>query len=196
MRRFPIALVAFAVVAATTHWAVSDDRNADDATKPGANHELLGELAGKWNYVLKISRGPDKPPIETKGVVVRQPIMAGRYYLADFNVEMLPGASGELERANFQGKEIEGYDNIKQKFFSIWIDNASTSVTVFEGTYDRRSRTFTYTTETEPQPGKKTKVREQIKLVDADHYTLEWFEEHGGREIKTIEIAYTRASKA
>ena len=196
MRRFPIALVAFAVVAATTHWALSDDRNADDATKPGANHELLGELAGKWNYVLKILRGHDKPPIETKGVVVRQPIMAGRYYLADFNVEMLPGASGELERANFQGKEIEGYDNIKQKFFSIWIDNASTSVTVFEGTYDPRSRTFSYTTETEPQHGKKMKVREQIRLVDADHYTLEWFEEHGGREIKTIEIAYTRASKA
>jgi hypothetical protein len=41
-----------------------------------------------------------------------------------------------------------------------------------------------------------TKVREQIKLIDGDHYTLEWFEEHGGREIKTIEIAYSRASQA
>ena len=196
MRQFPVALAAFAVVSATAHLALSDDRNANDATKLGANHQLLGELAGKWNYVLKISPGPDKPPIETNGIVVRQPIMAGRYYLADFNVEMLPGASGELERANFQGKEIEGYDNIKQRFFSVWMDNASTSVTVFEGTYDPRSRTFTYTAETEAQPGKRTKVREQIKLIDGDHYTLEWFEEHGGREIKTIEIAYSRASQA
>ena len=195
MRQVPVALVAFAVLSAAMHPALSDDRNADNATKPSVNHQLLGEFAGKWNYVLKISRGPDKPPIETTGVVVRQPIMAGRYYLADFNVEILPGASGELEHANFQGKEIEGYDNIKQRFFSVWIDNASTSVTVFEGTYDSRSRTFTYTAETEPQPGKKTKVREQIRLIDGDHYTLEWFEEHGGREIKTIEIAYTRASK-
>src|SRR5437764_12462786 len=107
--------------------------------------------------------------------------MAGRYYLADFNVEMLPGASGELERANFQGKEIEGYDNIKQKFFSLWIDNASTSVTVFEGNYQPRSRTFTYTTETEPHPGKHMKVREQIKLVDADHHNSQWVEDHVGR---------------
>src|SRR5437762_13128314 len=196
MRQFPVALIVFAVVSATVQLALSDDRNANDASKPGPNHQLLGELAGKWNYTLKISRGPDKPPIETKGIVNRQPIMAGRYYLADFNVEMLPGASGELERANFQGKEIEGYDNIKQRFVSVWIDNASTSVTVFEGTYDAPSRTFTYIAETEPQPGKKTKVREQIKLIDSDHYTLEWFEEHGGREIKTIEIAYSRGSQA
>ena len=194
MRQFPVALIVFAVVSATVQLALSDDRNANDASKPGANHQLLGELAGKWNYILKISRGPDKPPIETKGIVNRQPIMAGRYYLADFNVEMLPGASGELERANFQGKEIEGYDNIKQRFVSVWIDNASTSVTVFEGTYDAPSRTFTYIAETAPQPGKRTKVREQIKLIDSDHYTLEWFEEHAGREIKTIEIAYSRAS--
>ncbi|PYK10252.1 MAG: hypothetical protein DME65_10460 [Verrucomicrobia bacterium] len=194
MRQFPVALIVFAVVSATVQLALSDDRNANDASKPGANHQLLGELAGKWNYILKISRGPDKPPIETKGIVNRQPIMAGRYYLADFNVEMLPGASGELERANFQGKEIEGYDNIKQRFVSVWIDNASTSVTVFEGTYDAPSRTFTYIAETAPQPGKRTKVREQIRLIDGNHYTLEWFEEHAGREIKTIEIAYSRAS--
>ena len=51
------------------HPALSDDRNADNATKPSVNHQLLGEFAGKWNYVLKISRGPDKPPIETTGVV-------------------------------------------------------------------------------------------------------------------------------
>jgi len=31
-----------------------------------------------------------------------------------------------------------------------------------------------------------------IKVIDSNHYSLEWFEEHGGHEIKIIEIAYTR----
>src|SRR6266513_267705 len=171
-----------------------NDSKATDLAKPNANHNLLGELAGTWNYVLKISMGPNKPPIKTNGVVVRQPIMGGRYFLADFDVEMLPGNDGKLEKANFKGKSIEGYDNVKQKFVSIWIDNGSTGPTNFEGTYDPTSRRFTYTSETEPKPGKKTKVREVIKVTDSNHYRLDWYEEHGGREIKTIEINYTRAN--
>jgi len=179
-------------VAATSATSPNDSK-ATDLAKPNANHNLLGELAGTWNYVLKISMGPNKPPIETNGVVVRQPIMGGRYFLADFDVEMLPGNDGKLEKANFKGKSIEGYDNVKQNFISIWIDNASTGPTIFEGNYDPASRTFTYTSETEPKPGQKTKVREVIKVIDDNHYNLDWYEEHGGHEIKTIEITYTRS---
>jgi Protein of unknown function (DUF1579) len=179
------------VAAAST--ASPNDSKTSDLARPNANHNLLGELAGTWNYLLKISMGPNKPPVETNGVVVRQPIMGGRYFLADFDVEMLPGADGKLEKANFKGKSIEGYDNVKEKFISIWIDNASTGPTIFEGSYDPASRTFTYTGETEPKPGQKTKVREVIKVIDSNHYNLEWYEEHGGHEIKTIEITYTRS---
>jgi hypothetical protein len=132
--------------------------------------------------------------LETNGVIVRQSIMGGRNLLADFDVPMLPGASGQLEKKDFKGKSIEGYDSVRQKFVSVWIDNASTGPTIFEGNYDPASRTFTYTSETEPAPGKKTKVRELIKIADSGHYSLEWFEEHNDREIKTIEINYTRAN--
>ena len=171
-----------------------DDPKIADIAKPNANHKLLGELTGTWNYVLKISMGPNKPVVETDGIVVRKAIMDGRYYLADFAVEMLPGADGKLQKANFKGKSIEGYDNVKRKFVSIWIDNGSTGPTTFEGTYDPAARSLTYTSETEQQPGKKTKVREVIKVTDSNHYRLDWYEEHGGREIKTIEISYTRAN--
>jgi hypothetical protein len=111
---------------AATSAASPNDSKTTDLAKPNANHNLLGELAGTWNYVLKISMGPKRPPIETNGVVVRQPMMGGRYFVADFDVEMLPGNDGKLEKANFKGKSIEGYDNVKKKFISVWIDNAST----------------------------------------------------------------------
>ena len=91
------------------------------------------------------------------------------------------------------GKSIEGYDNVKQKFVSAWIDNASTGIITFEGSYDPSSRSLTYYAETEPQPGKITKVREVIAVTDHNHYSLTWFEIHGGHEVKTVEINYTRA---
>ena len=103
-------------VAATSRTSPNDSKTTDLA-RPNPNHNLLGELAGTWNYVLKISMGPNKPPVETNGVVVRQPIMGGRYFLADFDVELLPGADGKLEKANFKGKSIEGYDNVNQNFY-------------------------------------------------------------------------------
>src|SRR5437867_11286470 len=102
--------------------------------------------------------------------------MSGRYLLADFDVAMLAGNDGKLEKTKFKGKSIEGYDNVKQNFISIWIDNASTGPTIFEGNYDPASRTFTYTSETVLKPGQKTKVSEVIKVIDDNHYNLDCYE--------------------
>jgi hypothetical protein len=47
----------------------------------------------------------------------------------------------------------------------------------------------------EPMPGMKTQAREVLKIVDNNHMLLEWYENHGGQEKKTMEINYTRAGK-
>jgi Protein of unknown function (DUF1579) len=41
----------------------------------------------------------------------------------------------------------------------------------------------------------KQQIREVIKVTDKDHHTFEWYENRGGQEVKTMEIAYTRAGK-
>jgi hypothetical protein len=61
-----------------------------------------------------------------------------------------------------------------------------------EGTYDPATKTLTYTSEYEPMPGMKTKVRELLKIPDKDHHTLEFYEDRGGKEVKVMEIIYTR----
>jgi hypothetical protein len=38
----------------------------------------------------------------------------------------------------------------------------------------------------------KQKIREVVKLTDKDHMQLEWYEDRGGKEAKTMEIDYTR----
>jgi hypothetical protein len=70
-----------------------------------------------------------------------------------------------------------------------------TGVMMLEGDYDAGSKTFTSIGEFEAMPGMKQKIREVVKLTDKDHMMLEWYEDHGGQEMKTMQIDYTRAKK-
>jgi len=41
--------------------------------------------------------------------------------------------------------------------------------------------------------GKTIAVREVIRIVDADHHVMEWYETHDGKERKSMVIEYARA---
>jgi hypothetical protein len=81
---------------------------------------------------------------------------------------------------------------VTKKFEATWCDNMGTGIFMSQGTYDPATKTFTYTGEMEAMPGMKTKVRETVKVIDNDHHLFEWYEDRGGQEVKTLEIAYTR----
>jgi hypothetical protein len=119
--------------------------------------------------------------------------MDGRYFAMDVSGKMqMPGPDGKMKEMTFKGMGTEGYDNVKKKFVASWIDNMGTGIEFSEGTYDPANKTFTYTSEVEPMPGMKVPIREVIKLADSNHMTLEWYENQGGQEKKTMEINYTK----
>jgi hypothetical protein len=164
-----------------------------ELAKLNENHKILGELAGNWNYTVKMWMDPSAPAYESKGTAVRKPIMDGRYYMADVTGQMeMPGPDGKKQEMTFKGRSIEGYDNARKKFVSSWIDNMGTGIMMSEGTYDPATKTFSYDSEIEMMPGMKTKVRQTIKIVDKDHHIFEWFENRGGHDVKTMEINYAR----
>jgi Protein of unknown function (DUF1579) len=169
-----------------------------DMSKLNENHKLLSSLDGNWNYTVKFWMNPDPnaPPQESKGTAIRKSIMGGRYVTMDVSGKMqMPGENGKLKDVQFKGMGLEGYDNIKKKFVAAWIDNMGTGIQFSDGTYDPASKTMTYTSEIEMMPGMKTQVREALKITDSNHMTLEWYENRGGQEKKTMEIDYTRAGK-
>ncbi len=166
-----------------------------ELAKIGENHKLLGEMAGNWTYTVKMwmDGNTSAEPMTSKGTATRKPMMGGRYYELNVQGEMeMPGADGKMMKMDFKGMALEGYDNVKEKFVSTWMDNMGTGIMMAEGTYDPASKTFTFTSEMEMMPGMKTKVREVIKIVDKYHHTFEWYEDRGGKEMKTMEINYTR----
>jgi hypothetical protein len=107
----------------------------------------------------------------------------------------MPGPDGKKKKMTFKGYGTEGYDNVKKKFVGTWMDSMGTGIMMAEGDYDSATKTFTYTGEIEMMPGMKQKIREVVKLTDKDHMDFEWYEDRGGKEMKTMEIAYTRAGK-
>ena len=166
-----------------------------ELAKPGENHKLLADLSGTWNYTVKMWMNPDPnaKAEEYKGTAVRKSMMGGRYCVLDVTGKMeVPGPDGKKKEMEFKGMGIEAYDNVKKKFVGTWIDNMGTGIMFSEGTYDPATKTITYTGEYEGMPGMKQKVRETVKIADKDHHTFEWYEDRGGKEVKTMEIAYAR----
>lgn len=166
-----------------------------EMSKLNENHKLLSSLDGNWDYTIKFWMNPDPnaKPQESKGTAVRKSIMGGRYCTMDVSGDMqMPGPDGKMKTMQFKGMGLEGYDNVKKKFVASWIDSMGTGIEFSEGTYDPATKTFTYTMEMEPMPGMKTQVREVIKIADNSHMMLEWYENQGGQEKKTMEINYTK----
>jgi hypothetical protein len=168
-----------------------------ELSKLNENHKLLASLDGTWSYTVKMwmNGDPSSKPDISKGTAVRKSIMGGRYAMMDITGKMeMPGADGKMQSMEFKGHAMEGYDNVKKKFVGTWMDNMGTGIMMSEGTYDEPSKTFTYTSEYEPMPGMKQQIRETVKLTDKNHMTLEWYENRGGQEVKTMQIDYTRKS--
>jgi Protein of unknown function (DUF1579) len=164
-----------------------------ELSKLNDNHKLLASTAGTWSYVVKMWMDPKGNPSESKGSAVRKAVMDGRYVTGDYSGSFkMPGADGKPKEMNFKGMSMDGYDNVKQKFVSGWVDNMGTGIMVIDGTYDAATKTLTYTGDYEMMPGVKSKVRELIKLTDKDHMTMEYYEDRGQGETKSMEINYTR----
>jgi len=166
-----------------------------ELAKPGENHKVLARGVGTWTYAVKMWMNPDPnaAPMESSGTTVAREVLGGRYIITEHTGKMqMPGADGKMMDIEFKGMSTEGYDNVKKKFVATWIDNMGTGIASLEGTYDAGTKSLTYMAELEMMPGMKTKVREVIKIKDNDHRVMEWYEDRGGTEVKTMEITYTR----
>ncbi len=158
----------------------------EKAAAPGENHKLLASVVGEWTAQNKMWMDPSAPPVDSTGSATFTPIMGGRYVQGEYKAQMMG--------APFEGVGVTGYDNLSKRFVTSWIDNMGTGILVLTGDYDPATKTFTYRGEMDDVlvPKTKVKVRETIKIVGPDTHVMEWYENRGGKEAKTMEITYTR----
>ena len=157
------------------------------AGTPGPNHELLASVEGDWTFKSRMWMKPETPPMESSGTVTYSPLYDGRYVEGRFK--------GDMMGTPFEGRALMGFDNISRKFQSTWADNMSTMIAYMTGDHDPATKTITYTGTMDDmmKPGTKVRVRQVVRLDSPDSHTMEWYETRDGKEVKMMEIAYTRA---
>lgn len=159
-----------------------------DFSRPGPNHAVLAKLVGTWAF-------QDKNLPFVKGIVVRKPIYEGRFFVVEIigGKLQIPVANGQMKLENYQGMDIEGYDNVGKKFVTTSINNhIGSSINSQSGSYNLETNSFTYDWESELRPSLKTKNRKVLTIVDDSHYTEAYYEEQNGTLKKVRDLSYVR----
>jgi hypothetical protein len=152
---------------------------------PGEPHKQLESLAGSWTTQTKEWMEPGKPPMESSGTVEMKSILGGRFLQQEF--------TGSMMGQPYSGIGTTGYDNLRKKYVSTWIDSMGTGIFLMEGTASADGKTITLKGGHDEPGGGHMTHRAIWKLVDDNTQIFEMYGTHKGeKEMKGMEIVYTR----
>lgn len=152
---------------------------------PGEMHQWLASFNGEWDAEIIAFMDPSKPDT-SKATQTYSMILNGLFQEAKL--------SGSMMGMPFEGQSIGGYDNAKKKFVMTWVDNISSGTTHMTGDYDAATKTLNLKgTQTNPGTGGDMGIREVLKVIDDNTYTLEMYgDDPEGKEIKFMEGTFKR----
>ncbi len=135
---------------------------------PGPEHELLKYKVGKWTVKMQMWTAPGTAPIASQGTAEVELILGGRY--------LRDTTKSDFQGQAFEGRSFTGFDKLKKKFVSVWIDNFGTGFTTSTGIYDKATKTFHYaTTAPDAQLGEYKRTRTVERIVSADEWVMEMY---------------------
>ena len=149
---------------------------AQEAPKPGPEHEVLKKLEGTWDATMKFGG------MESKGTMSYKMELGGLWLLSSFE--------GDFAGMKFSGKGADTYDAGKKKYVGVWLDSMSTTPMVLEGTYDKEKKAMTMTGEGPGPDGKPTKHKMVSVMPDDDTINFSMYMGDGTDPMMTI--AYKR----
>jgi Protein of unknown function (DUF1579) len=159
-------------------------KKAEAACTPGSAHQALEPLVGEWNVEVKTWMTPDAQPLLSTGTAKTTWTLRGRFVQQEF--------SGEFMGQPFHGISFTGYDNVREKYRSVWIDDMSTTMVVSEGNADGKVITLggSYAC---AMTGEKDKATTQIyRILSPDKHVFEMHDPARGEHSKVMEMTYIR----
>jgi hypothetical protein len=152
---------------------------------PGEPHKLFASLAGSWTTKTKEWMEPGKPPTESTGSAEMKMLLDGRFLQQEF--------TGEMMGQPFSGIGIDAYDNLRKRYVTSWIDTMGTGIFMMEGTASADGKTITLKGQHDEPGGGHMTHRAVWKIVDSNTQTFDMYgTHHGGKEMKMMEITYTK----
>lgn len=158
----------------------------EDAARPGEAHIRLNDLVGKWSTESKFYYSPDGKPEVSKGSAVHKWVLGKRYIEEKFD--------GSWMNKPFSGIGYLGYDNVKKKYVSSWVDSSSTGIMSNEGRFNEQTNSLELDTIiTCPVTGESKKGKSVTKIISKDQHVFEMYDfDASGKEVKMMEIVYKR----
>jgi hypothetical protein len=172
MRTMLLSLIGFLV------WSVLPLAAQPPAPKPGPEHALLKDFEGDWEATVSY------PGEESKGTATYRLGFGGFWLTEHFQ--------GEFAGMKFEGRSTMGYDPIKKKYVSVWIDSAAPGLTLLEGTYDKATKTLTESGEGPNMEGRIEKMKNVYQIKDKDSFTFTMYQLQDGKEQQMMRISYKR----
>jgi hypothetical protein len=156
------------------------------ASTPGEMHKKLDAMVGTFDAKVRTWMDPSKPPEDTAGTSVNSWTLGDRFVEQKYE--------GTFMGQPFTGIGYVGYDNVKKKYVSVWMDSAGTGMMSSVMTCDPAGKVFTAkSTVDDPMTGKPTPIESKMTVEDNDHLKFEmWGKGPEGKTYKMMEINYTR----
>ena len=152
---------------------------------PGEPHKQFASLAGSWTTKTKEWMEAGKPPMESTGVAEMKMLLDGRFLQQEL--------TGDMMGQPYSGIGITAYDNLRKRYVSTWIDSMGTGIFTMEGTATTDGKTITLKGNHDEPGGGHMTHRAVWKIVDSNTQTFDMYGTHrGGKEMKMMEITYTR----
>jgi hypothetical protein len=151
---------------------------AQEAYKPGPQHEMLKKFEGQWDATVAFGGS------EAKASASYKLGLGGLWLLLHFKADF-----GGMP---FEGRGVTGYDPHKKKYVSSWVDSMAPSMTVMEGSFSNEGKTFTESGEGIGPDGKLQKLKSVYDFEGQDKIVFTMYQVADGKDQEMMKITYVR----
>lgn len=152
--------------------------------RPGPEHEVLKQDVGTWDATVEMME-PGKPPVVSKGAETVTLLEGGLWTVTDFKSTMM----GQP----FHGHGTSGFDPVKKKYVSTWVDSMSAGIYLGEATYEPKTKTLKGHMEGPDPSGNTMKMNQTVEWKDPDTrvFTM-YLTGPDGKDVPMMRITYKR----
>lgn len=156
--------------------------------QPDPQHARLASMAGRWTVKQSLWMKPGEQPRIDHGSATLSMVLNGRHLRQDLHIDS--------PDKPFDGLGYIGYDNATSEYFSTWMDVNFTGLVLAQGGFDTATSTYTFkgSMADASKGGAKIPLREVLRVIDNNHFTYEYYEDHGTGEALAVRLEYTRES--
>ena len=155
------------------------------AGMPGDEHMALAKRAGSWRVEGRMWMEPGGEPMPMTATARTEVILGGRYTVEEYKSDFM----GQP----FEGRLLQGYDNLTEQYWSVWTDNMSTGAWMSYGKKTAEGRYEYEGTAKDIMTPEGRPTRMVITVARDGGYTMEMFDSRpDGSEFRSMELNYRR----